>query len=286
MNPNISNPLVSIFIITHNRSKLLPNAILSALNQTYSHVEVIVIDDYSMDDTTQIVAQLQEEYKNLHYFKLSKPSGANAARNQGILHANGYYVTGLDDDDTMTPERIEKLVNSYSDNYAYVCSQISYIFPNKTEKKRLKFFGETITFADMLYANISGNQVLTTKEMFIQAGLYDEKLVAAQDYDMWLKLLSLKPKAKLVRESLMLVDRNDAVGRISSSKKHIQGYFAVYKKYKSFMTSDHRRFQLFKLLMAKNKPVTFKSFIRHFSYKNVLLYLYLALKIKVKHANR
>jgi glycosyltransferase involved in cell wall biosynthesis len=283
MNPNISNPLVSIFIITHNRSKLLPNAILSALNQTYSPIEVIVIDDYSTDNTTQTVTQLQEEYKNLHYFKLSKPSGANAARNQGILHANGYFVTGLDDDDAMTPDRIEKLVKNYRDDYAYVCSQVSYVFPDKTEKKRLKFFGDTITFSDMLYANISGNQVLTTKEMFIQAGLYDEKLVAAQDYDMWLKLLSLKPKAKLVRESLMLVDRNDAVGRISSSKKHIKGYFEVYKKYKSHMTKDHRRFQLFKLLMAKNKPISTKGFIRHFSYKNIVLYLYLALKLKARH---
>lgn len=284
MNPNISNPLVSIFIITHNRSNLLQNAILSALNQTYSNVEVIVIDDYSMDDTAQTVAKIQEENKNLFYFKLPKPSGANAARNQGILHANGYYVTGLDDDDTMTPDRVEKLVKNYHDDYAYVCSQVSYVFPDKTEKKRLKFFGETITFSDMLYANISGNQVLTTKEMFIQAGLYDEQLVSAQDYDMWLKLLAIKPKSKLVRESLMLVDRNDAVGRISSSKKHIKGYFEVYKKYKSHMTNDHRRFQLFKLLIAKNKPISAKGFIRHFSYKNIVLYLYLTLKMKIKHA--
>jgi glycosyltransferase involved in cell wall biosynthesis len=284
MYSNTNNPLVSIFIITHNRSKLLPNAILSALNQSYTPIEVIVIDDYSTDDTTQTVTQLQVEYKNLHYFKLSKPSGANAARNQGILHANGYFVTGLDDDDAMTPDRIEKLVKNYRDDYAYVCSQVSYVFPDKTEKKRLKFFGDTITFSDMLYANISGNQVLTTKDMFIQAGLYDEKLVAAQDYDMWLKLLSLKPKAKLVRESLMLVDRNDAVGRISSSKKHIKGYFDVYKKYKNFMTNDHRRFQLFKLLMAKNKPITFRIFLRHFSSNNILLYTYLALKLKVRHA--
>ena len=283
MQPTSLNPLVSIFIITHNRSRLLINAIDSVIKQTYENIEIIVIDDYSTDDTQEVVKKLQNKYSKLKYIKLPVQSGANTARNQGILAANGEFVTGLDDDDEMLPHRITKLMEAYSENFAYVYSQVYYVYPNKTKIKRLKIFGNTVTLEHMLYANITGNQVFTTREMYLQAGLYDENLPSAQDYDMWLKLLSIKPIARIVREPLMKIDRNDKIGRISTSKRHLNGYFQVYKKYKHLMTKDQRRFQLFKLRMAKKKRVSCKSFINYFTFKHIVLYVYLNLKQKLLH---
>lgn len=279
-----STPLVSVFIVTYNRSRLVSKAIQSVLNQTYPNIEIVVVDDCSPDDTYSVVKAIQAENENIRYIKLNQQSGANVARNQGILNATGHFVTGLDDDDKMTPDRIEKLVNSFDETYAYVFSQVYYVYPKLIQKKRLKLLGHHITFDDMLYTNITGNQVLTTREMYLEAGLYDQNLISAQDYDMWLKLLSIKPKAKLVREPLLLVDRDDSVGRISNSKKYIQGYFAVYKKYKKYMSIDQRRFQLFKLLMAKNKNLPWNAFFDYFSYRQCILYTYLFLKMKRFHA--
>jgi len=274
----MNNKLVSIVIITHNRSELLKNAIQSALAQTYKNIEIIVVDDYSQDNTTFIMQKFQKEYAQIKYIKLEKQSGANVARNKGITLAKGYYITGLDDDDSMLTTRVEKLVNAYDEKYAYTFSQIFYTSKTKKVKKIFKYFKKIITLDDMLYTNCTGNQVLTTKKMFIDAGLYDETLISAQDYDMWLKLLLIKPKAKLVREALMNVDRDDEIKRISSSKRKIKGYYTLYKKYRSLMNIEQRKFQLFKLSLQRDKPITIKSFFMYLTFKNIILYLYLVLK--------
>jgi len=268
--------LVSIIIITHNRSDLLKKAINSVLNQTYKNIELIIVDDFSTDNTYNVVKEIQNKIVKIPiiYIKLDKPSGANVARNTGILHAKGKFITGLDDDDEMLPERIEKLVNAFDEKYAYVFSQVYF----KTLKNIYKYdfcrFKSFITLEDMLFFNCTGNQVLTTKSMLLKAGLYDVNLKAAQDYDMWLRLLLIKPIAKKVSEPLMIIDRNDNIQRISTSKKKISGYFNVYKKFKSYMTLNHKKFQLYKLYEQKNKNFNIKKFFLFFPYKNTFIYIY------------
>jgi len=276
----MNEKLVSVVIITHNRSRLLQKAIESVLNQTYNNIELIIVDDYSTDNTQEIVSQLIQNNPNIKYIRLEKQSGANAARNRGIQEAQGYFITGLDDDDTMTNNRIIELVNKYNDTFAYVCSEVFYISKKSKSRKRFKYFNDIITLEDMLYQNCSGNQILTTKQMFLDAGLYDETLISAQDYDMWLKLLLLKPQAKLVKTPLMNVDRDDAVQRISSSKRKQKGYFNLYKKYKKYMNNDQKRFQLFKLYLGRGKKITLKHFFIFISRKQFIMYLYLVLKSK------
>ena len=98
--------LVTVIITTHNRSDKLKNAIRSVLNQTYVNIEIIVVDDYSSDDTELTIKEFISKYNNIKYYRLDKPSGANVARNIGIMNANGIYITGLDDDDVMLENRI------------------------------------------------------------------------------------------------------------------------------------------------------------------------------------
>lgn len=103
--------LVSVIIPTYNRADLVSETILSALNQTYPHVEIIVIDDGSTDETEQVVRGLIEKYgeSRLHYVK--QPNlGAPAARNHGLRLSRGEFIQFLDSDDLIHPEKLAKQV--------------------------------------------------------------------------------------------------------------------------------------------------------------------------------
>jgi glycosyltransferase involved in cell wall biosynthesis len=97
-------PKVSVIIPTYNRATKVRNAIDSALNQTFSDLEVIVVDDGSTDNTGEV---LREAYGNrIRYF--GQPNqGASAARNKGLAEARGEWIALLDSDDFWEKEKIE-----------------------------------------------------------------------------------------------------------------------------------------------------------------------------------
>jgi len=98
------NPKVSVIIPTYNRATKVRNAIDSALGQTFSDLEVIVVDDGSSDDTGKI---LQETYgSRIRYFAQAN-QGASAARNKGLAEARGEWIALLDSDDLWEKEKLE-----------------------------------------------------------------------------------------------------------------------------------------------------------------------------------
>lgn len=98
-------PLVSIIIPVYNRSDLLPRAIDSILNQTYSNWELLVIDDGSTDNTVDIIRQYAAQDKRIRLLMQSH-QGASCARNLGLENAQGKYIAYLDSDDASSPDRL------------------------------------------------------------------------------------------------------------------------------------------------------------------------------------
>ncbi len=241
---------------TYNRRVLLERALESVVSQTYKNLEIIVVDDGSTDDTQKFMQKFIVEHPSVKYLKHDVSKGANAARNYAIKEAKGYFVTGLDDDDEMLPIAIESLVNSYEHKYAYVFGDMNICSPIKnrviSSKKKI------ITFDDMLYGDITSNQVFTTKELFLKAGLFDEKLEAAQDYDMWIRLLAVKRSAKAVGKPLYNVYQ-DSHERITTSNKQFKGYFKCYLKHKINMHSYQKKAQLADLYKTQGKKLTLQK---------------------------
>jgi len=98
------NPKVSVIIPTYNRAAKVRKAIESVLNQTFSDLEVVVVDDGSTDDTGRI---LQETYGDrIRYFAQAN-QGASAARNKGLAEARGEWIALLDSDDLWEKEKLE-----------------------------------------------------------------------------------------------------------------------------------------------------------------------------------
>ena len=104
--------LVSVIIPTRNRSTLLERAILSVINQDYSPIEILVIDDNSDDPQKNISAikQIDPSLKSVKYFSNTQSMGGAWSRNFGVDQSSGAYIAFLDDDDEYQPNKISSLV--------------------------------------------------------------------------------------------------------------------------------------------------------------------------------
>jgi glycosyltransferase involved in cell wall biosynthesis len=110
----MSAPLVSVIIPTYNRAVLLSEAVNSVLLQTYQNIEIIVIDDGSTDNTTEVMAAFGDRVR----YTRRPNAGVNAARNLGLKQARGEFVALLDSDDLWAPFKIElqvRLLRTFTD---------------------------------------------------------------------------------------------------------------------------------------------------------------------------
>lgn len=105
-------PLVSVIMAVHNETDLLRMALHDILNQTYSHFEVIVVDDASVIETENIVKSFTDP--RIHYLRLDEQSGQSAARNKGLLAARGEFIAISDADDRWLPGKLEAQVNYFN----------------------------------------------------------------------------------------------------------------------------------------------------------------------------
>ncbi len=236
-------PLVSVLITTRNRPELLKRALDSALRQTYPDIEVIVVDDASTEETARFLRKQTD--KRVRYLRNERQSGANVSRNRGIAAAKGEFIAGLDDDDVFLPRRIELLLTHYDDDYAFITSN-NYLDDGKGRKR--SNIPAVVTLEQMLANNVLMNQGLIKKQRLIQAGLYDETLLACQDYDMWMRLLLRYQRVKVLPEATQIIHAESGRQRISSvSAKKKKGYFQFFQKYKHLMSPYHRQQHLFRI---------------------------------------
>lgn len=114
----MKNPLVSIIIPIYNTEKYIYECLNSLINQSYSHIEIIVVDDGSTDNSLCLLKELSDKDNRLKVF--SQPSqGVSAARNLALSKATGTYVMFVDADDWIDPHTIEKCLQAIGD--ADVC---------------------------------------------------------------------------------------------------------------------------------------------------------------------
>lgn len=99
-----SSPLVSIIIPTYNYAPYVTKAVSSCLEQTYKNIEIIVVDDGSTDNTAQVLG----EFGSAVNYIFQENRGVSAARNKGMEHVRGDYITFVDADDYLTRESLEE----------------------------------------------------------------------------------------------------------------------------------------------------------------------------------
>lgn len=138
--------LVSIIIPFYNQNNFLAESILSVVGQTYQNWELILINDGSNDESSQIAQTFVDEYPN-RIFLYTHPNGENrgasSSRNLGIAHAKGEFVTFLDSDDIFLPDTLKIEIEAFEKNPAadIVCGTSQYWFSweDKKSKKESDF---------------------------------------------------------------------------------------------------------------------------------------------------
>lgn len=249
MTESETKPLVSAVVTTHNRADLLPRALDSVVVQSYPNLELVVVDDGSVDETPEVVKKYENQLPMM-YIRLEESQGASHARNRGIKEANGEFVAGLDDDDKWHEDRIADLQSAYSDDYACVTSDVTMIYPDGSAIWRKK---KIIDLDMLLFTNQVGNQVLVKRRRLMDVGGFDPHLKAAQDYDLWVRLCSAYGPILNVQKPLQSVHMDHQSNRITDQSS-FEGYLQFYKKHKFRMSKKQRKYQLYKIRRAQNKP--------------------------------
>lgn len=233
------NELVSVVIPTHNRADLLPRAIDSVLNQTYSNFEIIVVSDGSTDNTEEVVKSYSDKDSRIRFIGYSPARGGNIARNTGIVAAKGEYVAFLDDDDEWMPAKLEKQINVMeSDNrIGLVYTGVNIIYVN--EGLRYSFIGESkgdLSKEILLDNHIGTTSTVMVRKMILEeTGAFDEKLKALQDFELWIRVCQ-KCLIGLVPEELINYYNYTGTNQVSSStQKYIDAFSYINTKHKSLL---------------------------------------------------
>jgi glycosyltransferase involved in cell wall biosynthesis len=117
----LPSPLVTVIIPLFNAEATISDTIRSVLNQTYPHLEVIVVDDASADNSTPIANEFAGLDSRVKVVRKEINQGLNLARATGFAQANGDYLTFIDSDDTYTPDAIQTLVDLQQSTSADIC---------------------------------------------------------------------------------------------------------------------------------------------------------------------
>ena len=253
-------PLITVYIPTHNRAALVKRAIMSVINQTYGNIEIIVVDDGSSDDTAQVLNALASTYANLKVLSHIEPKGACAARNLAIANAKGFFVTGLDDDDEFLPHRVKDFVDSYDSRYSFLCATCIQV---DEEKKIKRIEGSAlISWEDIKNKNHVGNQIFIERTRLMASCMYYEDMPAWQDYDLWFRLIKEYGAAYKINNHSYLVDISSAGQRISTSSKAHQGFCKFIDRHKADLSASQVNNQVVNDLYNRRVRLSFVETIR------------------------
>ena len=227
-----SSPLVSIVIPTYNHAPMLQRALATVIEQTYQNWNAIVVNNFSTDNTLEVVAKFNDPRIQCVNFRNNGVIGAS--RNEGIKLATGEYIAFLDSDDTWFPTKVEKSVSSLENGSDLVCHSEYWI--DESGKSRLVTYGpsEAATHHNLIY---KGNRISTSATM-VRATLLKEvngfdvspELISTEDYDLWIRLAAKSNKFAFIDEPLGEYHRHD--NNVSANiEKHLAAELALLTKH-------------------------------------------------------
>ena len=190
---NESVPKVSIVLPTYNGAKYIRQSIDSCLNQTYKNIELIIVDDGSMDETPEIIKYYQDE--RIRYLRHNENNGIPNALNTGFTKATGEYLTWTSDDNYYTKEAIEKMLSFLKrKNFEFVyCDYYRFKDDNPSN-------GYTVKLPDVLALenrNDVGACFLYSRTVMEIVGNYDPDAELAEDYNYWVRVSKNFPMCHL-----------------------------------------------------------------------------------------
>jgi glycosyltransferase involved in cell wall biosynthesis len=205
--PHEVPPLFSVVIPTYNHGRYIARALQSVFDQTFTNWEVIVVDNYSSDDTDVVVNEFADP--RVTYIKIHNNGIIAASRNVGILAANGQWIAFLDSDDWWTSDKLEVCFDSISNNVDLIYHDMDIVpthflplFKPSLKRRQL----ESPVLIDLLVGGnvISNSSAVVRKSLLVDiSGINEARdLIAAEDYNTWLRISRLTDRFLYLPQAL------------------------------------------------------------------------------------
>ena len=220
--------MISVVIPSYNRADTIFKSVQSVLNQTYSDIEVIVVDDGSTDNTKKILEQIQDPRFRYIY---QKNAGACVARNNGLDHARGEYIAFHDSDDTFRPTKLEDKLFTLRDKDADVvfCAMERHNYYSKAIFPQIQE-GFKSQHDILLGQYISTQTILGKKEVFLN-NRFDPNVKRMQDYDLMIRV-SYQYKVYFLKKVLVDVAvQNNSITQLATNEKTEKNLEYLLSKY-------------------------------------------------------
>lgn len=188
-----NSPLVSVIALCYNHEKFLDECLQSVVNQNYSHIELIIVDDFSKDNSREKILNFCHTNHFSQFIFNEKNVGNCCAFNQGLKIAKGKYIIDLSTDDVLKPNRIKEQVEKFEDSekIGVVTSDAEYIDENSNWLGNFYQKKELIKAGKMYELLLKSSFILPASMMIRKSILdnldgYDENL-AYEDFDFWIR---------------------------------------------------------------------------------------------------
>lgn len=263
-------PKVSIIIPCYNQGKYVAEAINSALRQTFKDIEIVCVNDGSIDNSVEIIKSFENKYKNFIFLNNEENRGVIYSRNFAIKNCNGTYILPLDADDIIEPTYVEKAVKILDNNpnigIVYCKAKI---FGNYDKYWNLKPFNKS----DILYENCIFCSALFRKSDFIKIGGYNNNMkYGCEDYDLWLSFIEQGLEVFQINEILFSYRQYDETSRTTISLKNkkeiwnnlIKNHINLYLNDENFLErlifsnpiKTNKKYKKYKKIFNKLFPIT------------------------------
>ncbi len=225
--------MISVVIPVYNRADRIKKTISNIFEQTYSDIEVIVVDDGSSDEI-DLALKSFVELSNFSFVKSDRNYGACHARNIGIQKAKGEYIAFQDSDDLWHKTKLGDQLKFLQNNNADICicgMQNIYADGHMTKFHKEGFNQKDITLENELATSFFSTQLILGKRECFLREQFDERFPRFQDWDLGIRLVK---NFKVVYLDKVLVDRLVQNDSLSHNKE--KGYIAgklILNKYRS-----------------------------------------------------
>jgi len=203
----MEKPLVTVGIPSYNHAKYLGRALTSAVKQSYVNLEIIVVDNYSTDETDEVLASFHDP--RISIIKVRNEGSIAASRNLVLKASQGEWIAFLDSDDWWTISKINRCADYFSSDIDLIYHNLITVGENGKNSLKENIRSRKLkkpVFRDLL---IKGNTIATSSVVVRRSiltktfGMKEEKeMIGIEDYNAWLRISQITDSFKHISENL------------------------------------------------------------------------------------
>jgi len=283
-------PLISIIMPTFNNAKLIIKVIQSIRGQCHQNWELIIIDNFSSDDTENIVNKYNDQ--RIIYRKFSNEGVISRSRNEGIKIAKGWAIAFLDSDDWWKSNKLTTCIKALKDGSDLVYHKLKVVKDKGCSLSSIgKNFENDCIYESLLNEGnlIPNSSVIVLKELIDIVGPISEDpyRVTWEDFDYWVKISKISNKFRFIDQSLgyYFIGANNNTNPKATFKnvQNIKSILFSNSKYPRWLEYQEA-VSLKQLGMKSNAIKKFKDLVSQnifdkIAFKSFLYYLYLRASI-------